>query len=162
MAPASQFGLIVENIGAGEVVVIAFLVLVVLGPDRIPEMARSAGRMINNVKKFSSNLSGDMADVINDPAMQPIKELGEFAARPRQKLAEYALEAEADERQKAADEGVRQSAAAAGTAVEREGDDDGDADPADTADSRDSGEAQDDPGTAGTPDGATAGDTEAP
>ena len=73
MAPASQFGLIVENIGAGEVVVIAFLVLVVLGPDRIPEMARSAGRMINNVKKFSSNLSGDMADVINDPAMQPIK-----------------------------------------------------------------------------------------
>ena len=101
MQPGTQFGLIVENIGAGEIVVIAFLALVILGPDRIPEMARGAGRLLHNAKKFTSNLSGDMAEVINDPAMQPIKELGEFAARPRQKLTEYALEAEAEERQKA-------------------------------------------------------------
>ena len=101
MQPGTQFGLIVENIGAGEIVVIAFLALVILGPDRIPEMARGAGRLLHNAKKFTSNLSGDMADVINDPAMQPIRELGEFAARPRQKLTEYALEAEAEERQKA-------------------------------------------------------------
>ncbi|MFV0315777.1 MAG: twin-arginine translocase TatA/TatE family subunit [Microthrixaceae bacterium] len=94
------FGLIVENIGAGEIVVIAFLALVVLGPDRIPEMARGAGRLINKAKSLTSDLTGDMADVINDPAMQPIRELGEFATRPRQKLAEYALEAEAEERQK--------------------------------------------------------------
>ncbi|MGI9577756.1 MAG: Sec-independent protein translocase subunit TatA/TatB [Microthrixaceae bacterium] len=104
MLPAAQFGLIVENIGAGEIVVIAFLALVILGPDRIPEMARGAGRLLHNAKKFTSNLSGDMADVINDPAMQPIKELGEFAARPRQKITEYALEAEAEERQKTAAE----------------------------------------------------------
>ncbi len=101
MQPGTQFGLIVENIGAGEIVVIAFLALVILGPDRIPEMARGAGRLLHNAKKFTSNLSGDMAEVVNDPAMQPIKELGEFAARPRQKLTEYALEAEAEERQKA-------------------------------------------------------------
>ena len=35
-----------------------------------------------------------------DPSMQPLKELGELAARPRQKLTEYALEAEAEERAK--------------------------------------------------------------
>lgn len=104
MAPLARpelFGFIVENIGGGEIVVIAFLALVVLGPDRIPEMARGAGRLINRAKAMTSDLSGDMADVINDPAMQPIRELGEFATRPRQKLAEYALEAEAEERQKA-------------------------------------------------------------
>lgn len=97
------FGFIVENIGGGEIVVIAFLALVVLGPDRIPEMARGAGRLINKAKSMTSNLTGDMADVINDPAMQPIRELGEFATRPRQKLAEYALEAEAEERQRKTD-----------------------------------------------------------
>lgn len=107
MAPLARpelFGFIVENIGGGEIVVIAFLALVVLGPDRIPEMARGAGRLINRAKAMTSDLSGDMADVINDPAMQPIRELGEFATRPRQKLAEYALEAEAEERQKATSE----------------------------------------------------------
>ncbi len=103
MLPAVQLGLIVENIGVGEVVVIALLALVVLGPDRLPEMARGAGRLLHNAKKFTSGLSGDMQDVINDPAMQPIRELGEFATRPRQKLAEYALEAEAEERQRQAE-----------------------------------------------------------
>ncbi len=93
-------GLIVENIGGGEVVVIAFLALVILGPERLPEMARGAGRLINKVRTMSSDLSGEMSDVINDPSMQPIRELGEFATRPRQKLAEYALEAEAEERQR--------------------------------------------------------------
>ena len=102
MSPAAQLGFILENIGGGEIIVIAFLALVVLGPERIPEMARGAGRMIHNLKKLTSDLTGDMKDVINDPAMQPIKELGEFAVRPRQKLAEYALEAEAEERTKAA------------------------------------------------------------
>lgn len=98
MSPAAQLGFILENIGGGEIVVIAFLALVVLGPDRIPEMARGAGRMLHNLKRLTSDLSGDMQDVINDPAMKPIRELGEFAVRPRQKLAEYALEAEAEAR----------------------------------------------------------------
>lgn len=100
-----MLGLIVENIGGGELVVILFLALVVLGPERIPEMARGAGRLINKVKTMSSDLTGEMNDVINDPSMAPIRELGEFATRPRQKLAEYALEAEAEERQRKAQQG---------------------------------------------------------
>lgn len=105
------FGFIVENIGGGEIVVIGFLALVVLGPERIPEMARGAGRLINKVRSMSNDLTGDMADVINDPSMQPIRELGEFATRPRQKLAEYALEAEAEERQRRADKALAEAAA---------------------------------------------------
>jgi sec-independent protein translocase protein TatB len=105
MAPAAQFGFILENIGGGEIVVIAFLALVVLGPERIPDMARGAGRMLHNLRKMTSEWTGDMQDIVNDPAMQPIRELGEFAVRPRQKLAEYALEAEAEERSKVAAEG---------------------------------------------------------
>lgn len=109
MVPAAQLGFIVENIGGGEIIVIAFLALVVLGPDRIPELARGAGRMLHNLKKFSQGISGDMQGVMSDPAMQPIRELGEFASRPRQKLAEYALEAEAEERQRQAEQRQREA-----------------------------------------------------
>lgn len=138
MAPLARpelFGFIVENIGGGEIVVIAFLALVVLGPDRIPEMARGAGRLINRAKAMTSDLSGDMADVINDPAMQPIRELGEFATRPRQKLAEYALEAEAEERQKATSEAATSGDAEAAPAEDQATDEaDPDPEPDDGAD----------------------------
>jgi sec-independent protein translocase protein TatB len=129
MIPVHQPGLlgfIVENIGGGEIVVIGFLALVVLGPERIPEMARGAGKLIHKVRSMSSNLTGDMADVINDPSMQPIRELGEFATRPRQKLAEYALEAEAEERQRRTESALAETVGEEPTEddrVDRSGDD---------------------------------------
>lgn len=88
----------IQNFGGGELLVILILALVVLGPERIPEMAKSAGKMIAKLKTMSSGLQGQVQGVMDDPAMQPLRELGDLAARPRQKLAEYALEAEADER----------------------------------------------------------------
>ena len=91
----------IQNFGGGELLAILILALVVLGPERIPEMAKSAGKMIAKVKSMTSGLQGQVQGVMDDPAMQPLRELGDFAARPRQKLAEYALEAEADERAKA-------------------------------------------------------------
>lgn len=91
----------IQNFGGGELLAILILALVVLGPERIPEMAKSAGKMIAKFKSMTSGLQSQVQGVMDDPAMQPLKELGDFAARPRQKLAEYALEAEADERAKA-------------------------------------------------------------
>lgn len=88
----------IQNFGGGEILVIIILALVILGPDRLPEYARSAGKMIHKLKTMASGMQGQVQGVMDDPAMQPLRELGEFAARPRQKLAEYALEAEADER----------------------------------------------------------------
>ena len=81
-------------------IIILAVALVVLGPERIPEVARSAGRMINKIKTMTEGFSSGVSDVMDDPAMKPFKELTELAANPRQKLAEYALEAEAEERAK--------------------------------------------------------------
>ena len=86
------------NFTGGEFIIILIVALVVLGPDRLPELARSAGRMIHKLKTMADGMGADVKGVMDDPAMQPLKELGELAARPRQKLAEYALEAEAEER----------------------------------------------------------------
>ena len=96
------------NVTGGELIIILAVALVVLGPERIPEVARSAGRMINKIKTMTEGFSSGVSDVMDDPAMKPFKELTELAANPRQKLAEYALEAEAEERAKK--EAARQAA----------------------------------------------------
>jgi sec-independent protein translocase protein TatB len=88
----------IQNFGGGEILVIIILALVVLGPERLPEMARSAGKTLHKLRTMTSGLQGQVKDVMDDPAMQPLRELGELAARPRQKLSEYALAAEAEER----------------------------------------------------------------
>lgn len=89
-----------QNLTGTEMIVIAIVALVVLGPERLPEMARGAGRMLHKVRTMTEGLQSEVSDVMADPSMQPLKELGELAARPRQKLTEYALEAEAEERAK--------------------------------------------------------------
>ena len=94
-----------QNFGGGEILLIVLAALVILGPDRLPEVGRSIGRAIHRVRSMSSGVESQVRDVIDDPAMQSIRELGEFAARPRQKLAQYALEAEAEARAGSADAG---------------------------------------------------------
>jgi sec-independent protein translocase protein TatB len=116
-------------------VIIALVALLVLGPDRLPEMARGAGRMLHKLRTMTEGVQSEVRDVMADPSMQPLKELGELAARPRQKLTEYALEAEAEERAK------REAAAAEAAAAELAAAEAADA--ADTADTADAAEATD-------------------
>ena len=97
MAGTGLIGFI-QNIGGGEMLVILIVALVVLGPERLPEMARSAGKMMHKLRTMTDGLQSEVRDVMEDPSMQPLRELGELATRPRQKLTEYALEAEAEER----------------------------------------------------------------
>jgi len=101
MAGRSLIGFI-QNFGGGEILVILLAALVILGPDRLPEVGRSIGRAGHKARTMTSGVESQVRDVIDDPAMQSIRELGEFAARPRQKLAQYALEAEAEARAQAA------------------------------------------------------------
>jgi len=45
------------NISGGEIFIILLIVFIVFGPSKIPEIARSLGRMMNEVKKASSDIS---------------------------------------------------------------------------------------------------------
>ena len=101
--PGAGLSAFLQNFSTGEMVVIAIVALVVLGPERLPDMARSLGKMLHKVKTMGESLRDEMGDVIDHPTMEPIKQLGELAANPRQKLAEYAMEAEAEERRKRAE-----------------------------------------------------------
>ncbi len=45
------------DISGGELLVIMLVVFLVFGPDKMPEMARKAGRFMNQLKKASSDLT---------------------------------------------------------------------------------------------------------
>jgi sec-independent protein translocase protein TatB len=95
MPLAAGFGLL-DTLTFPELITILVVGLVVLGPEKLPSMARQAGEWLAKLRTMSANLQREVRDVLDEPEMQSIRELGEFAARPRAKLAEYARNAAFD------------------------------------------------------------------
>ncbi|MGI9608170.1 MAG: Sec-independent protein translocase protein TatB, partial [Acidimicrobiales bacterium] len=50
------------NIGGGEVLVIFLVALVVLGPTKLPEAARTAGKVMSEFKKISSGFQREFRE----------------------------------------------------------------------------------------------------
>ncbi len=48
------------GIGLPELAVIAFVAVIVFGPDRLPEFARQAGRMVRQLRKFADSARDDI------------------------------------------------------------------------------------------------------
>lgn len=48
------------GIGFGEFVVIAFLAVLVFGPDKLPDLARQAGRLARELRKFATNARDEL------------------------------------------------------------------------------------------------------
>ncbi|MBK6670146.1 MAG: twin-arginine translocase TatA/TatE family subunit [Actinobacteria bacterium] len=120
MPSGGLFG-ILDSLTTGEVMIILVVALVVLGPDRLPEMARTIGAWVAKARRIAANLEGEMREVLDDPAMKPIREVGEFVAQPRRKLTEYVTAAERD-----AERAARAEAEAAAPAIEASAGDPGD------------------------------------
>ncbi|QNE21397.1 twin-arginine translocase subunit TatB [Kribbella qitaiheensis] len=50
------------DIGLPEMLVIAVIAIVVLGPDRLPEFVRTAARLLNQVRGMAANAQKDLRD----------------------------------------------------------------------------------------------------
>jgi len=81
---------LLDTVTFPELITILVLGLVVLGPEKLPGMARQAGEWLAKLRTVSQTLQREVSDVLDDPEMQSLRELGEFAARPRAKIVEYA------------------------------------------------------------------------
>ena len=54
------------RIGAGEIVLLLVLVLLLFGAKRLPEIARSIGKAFKELKKASKDVKDDVDDINRD------------------------------------------------------------------------------------------------
>jgi sec-independent protein translocase protein TatB len=54
------------NLGAGEVLVICLVALIVLGPTRLPEAARTVGRVMGELRRISTGFQSEVRDAFQD------------------------------------------------------------------------------------------------
>jgi sec-independent protein translocase protein TatB len=79
-----------------ETITILVIALIVLGPEKLPGMARTIGQWLTKLKRMAANLQAEMSDVVDEETLKPLRELSEFATQPKRKLAEFALAAESE------------------------------------------------------------------
>ena len=58
------------NIGTAELLLIFVIALIVVGPRRLPEIAKSFGKIVSDVRKISQEFTGDMMRDVNAPARE--------------------------------------------------------------------------------------------
>jgi sec-independent protein translocase protein TatB len=57
----------VFNLSGSEIVVILLLALVVLGPEKLPDAIRRAGRTYSELKKMGNSFQAEMKSVLDEP-----------------------------------------------------------------------------------------------
>ena len=63
------------NLSGSEIIVILLLALVVLGPEKLPDALRRAGRTYSELKKMGNSFQAEMKSVLDEP----MKEMRETA-----------------------------------------------------------------------------------
>ncbi len=79
------------GIGTGELLLIAFIALLVLGPERMPQLMRDIGKAMTDLRRTSEDLQREFLDA--DKALSPTKIL-DAATRPREDTSETGRPAE--------------------------------------------------------------------
>lgn len=54
------------NVGGGEIIVIALIALIVLGPQRLPDAARQVGKVMGDLRRFSAGFQNEMKSAFVD------------------------------------------------------------------------------------------------
>ena len=55
------------NLGSGELLVIFFVALLVLGPNKLPDAARQVGRAVNEIRRVSGGFQREMREAMREP-----------------------------------------------------------------------------------------------
>lgn len=68
------------NLSGSELVFLVIIALVVLGPDKLPEAMRKAGKAYAEFKKMTSGFQNEMKSVLDEP-MRELRETAELAKK---------------------------------------------------------------------------------
>jgi Tat protein translocase TatB subunit len=55
------------NLGPEKLILIFVIALIVLGPDKLPQAARSMGRVVAEFRRISGGFQSEIRDALNDP-----------------------------------------------------------------------------------------------
>ncbi len=77
------------NIGAPELLLILIIALIVVGPRRLPEIARNLGKIMNDLRKMSQEFTTQMMQELNAPAKE-LEEIKQELEAPAKELREMA------------------------------------------------------------------------
>jgi Tat protein translocase TatB subunit len=72
----------VFNIGGPEVLVILFLALVVLGPQRLPDAARQIGKFMGELRRMSNGFQQELKQAFDEPTEAAARQRGAAAVQP--------------------------------------------------------------------------------
>lgn len=61
------------NISGGEFIIVALLFLLLFGPKQIPSMARSAAKLIKQVKNATNDIKREILDSAEDQKLTEVK-----------------------------------------------------------------------------------------
>lgn len=59
-----------SNIGGLEVLFVMMIALIVLGPTKLPEAARQAGKFVNEVRRISNSFQKEFREAVQDPIIE--------------------------------------------------------------------------------------------
>src|SRR6266540_876277 len=65
------------NVGSGELLAIIAVALIILGPGRLPDAVRTAGRVMGELRRISGNFQQELRNALDD------REVDEEFERPR-------------------------------------------------------------------------------
>ena len=75
------------DVGAGELLVIVIVAIVVIGPKELPMALRTAGRWIGKVRRMSAHFRSCVETMIREAEIQEMEE--KWAARNKEIMAKY-------------------------------------------------------------------------
>ncbi len=84
--PIASYALLMPQIGPMEIVVVAVVALIVFGPQRLPEIARTLGRTLNEFRRQAADIRAEFESGIGDMSISDEPDYN----------ANVALEAQAD------------------------------------------------------------------
>src|SRR5512136_2984985 len=104
------------DIGFGELMVIGVVALVVLGPERLPRVARTAGHLLGRFQRYVSEVKADINREIELADLKKLQTSVEDAARSIETSVKTGVD-EAQKELRAAEDEIKQAQAEVESAV---------------------------------------------
>jgi sec-independent protein translocase protein TatB len=73
------------NIGPGEVLAILVITLIVLGPEKLPEVLRTVGRVTSELRRISSGFQTELRNALDDEANDDVRTIKRTPRTPTQR-----------------------------------------------------------------------------